>query len=165
MDEGGVSHRILEFSSLASPNLKMAKKIKTTLKLVIPAGEATPAPPLGPTLGQNNVPIMDFVKQFNDKTAHLKGEKVQALITIYEGGSFIFELKKPPVSEMIKKVLKLQGGSGETPRKTVGELSVEQLRAIAEEKIVDLNANDVEAAMKIVAGSAKSMGVKIPNNY
>ncbi len=143
----------------------MAKVIKTTMKVVLPAGEASPAPPLGPALGQHGVPIMDFVKAFNDKTANQKGEKVQAVVTIYEDRSFSFELKKPPVSEMIKKALKLGSGSGDVPRIMVGELSEEQLNAIAEEKLEDLNANDVEAAMKIVAGTARSMGVRVPEGY
>ena len=139
----------------------MAKAIKTQIKVVLPAGEASPAPPLGPILGQHGVAIMDFVKQFNDKTVDEKGSKVQALVTIFEDRSFSFILKKPPVSEMIKKALGIQKGSGETPRTIAGELTKEQVRQIAEEKLEDLNAFDVEAAMKIVEGSAKSMGVNV----
>ncbi len=139
----------------------MAKKIKTVVKVNLPAGEATPAPPLGPALGQHGVAIMEFVKAYNEKTASMKGEIVPAVITIYEDRTFSFEIKKAPVSAMIKKELGLEKGSGTTPREMVGTLTSEQVRKIAEEKMVDLNTKDVEAAMKIVAGTARSMGVKI----
>ncbi len=141
--------------------LIMAKKIKTVVKVNLPAGEATPAPPLGPALGQHGVAIMEFVKAYNEKTASMKGEIVPAVITIYEDRTFSFEIKKAPVSAMIKRELGLEKGSGTTPREMVGTLTSEQVRKIAEEKMVDLNTKDVEAAMKIVAGTARSMGVKI----
>lgn len=140
-----------------------AKAIKTTVKVNLPAGAATPAPPLGPILGQHGVPIMDFVKAYNDATSDKKGEIVPALITIYEDRSFTFEIKSAPVSEMIKKALKLSKGSGVPNRDKVGKLSVAQLTEIAEAKMADLNANDIEGAKKIVAGTAKSMGVEVGN--
>lgn len=139
----------------------MAKAIKTTVKVVLPAGAATPAPPLGPILGQHGVAIMDFVKAYNDATADKKGEVLPAVITIYEDRSFTFEIKAAPVSDMIKKKLNLQKGSGVPNRDKVGKLSRAQLAEIAEAKMEDLNANDVEAAMKIVAGTARSMGVDV----
>lgn len=138
-----------------------AKKVKTIVKVNLPAGAATPAPPLGPILGQHGVAIMDFVKQYNDRTADKKGEIVPAVITIYEDRTFDFVTKLSPVSEMIKKALKIDKGSGATPRETVGILTDKQLTEIAEKKLEDLNAHDVEAAKKIVAGTARSMGVKV----
>ena len=141
----------------------VAKKVKTTIKVNLPAGEASPAPPLGPALGQHGVAIMDFVRAYNEKTADMKGQIVPAVITIYEDRSFNFEIKKAPVSEMIKKVLKLEKGSGETPRETVGKLSQADLEKIAKEKMDDLNTDDIESAKRIVAGTAKSMGVEIKN--
>lgn len=140
-----------------------AKKVKTTIKVNLPAGEASPAPPLGPALGQHGVAIMDFVRAYNEKTADMKGQIVPAVITIYEDRSFDFEIKKAPVSEMIKKVLKLEKGSGETPRETVGKLSQADLEKIAKEKMDDLNTDDIESAKRIVAGTAKSMGVEVKN--
>lgn len=139
----------------------MAKAIKTTIKVVLPAGAATPAPPLGPILGQHGVAIMDFVKAYNDATADKRGEVVPAVVTIYEDRSFTFELKSAPVADMIKKKINLQKGSGVPNRNKVGKLTQAQLREIAEDKMQDLNANDVEAAMKIVAGTARSMGVDV----
>jgi large subunit ribosomal protein L11 len=139
----------------------MAKKVKTVIKVNLPAGEATPAPPLGPALGQHGVAIMDFVKAYNEKTASMKGEIVPAVITIYEDRSFTFVTKKAPVSSMILKELGLEKGSGTTPRDIVGTLTKEQVAKIAKEKLDDLNTTDVEAASKIVAGTARSMGVKI----
>ncbi len=138
----------------------MAKKIKTVIKVNLKAGEATPAPPLGPALGQHGVAIMEFVKAYNEKTAEMKGNIVPAVITIYEDRSFDFEIKLAPVSEMIKKVLGIEKGSGKTPREVAGTLTQEQLTKIAEEKIRDLNTKDLEAAKRIVAGSARSMGIK-----
>jgi len=139
------------------------KKIKTTIKVNLPAGEASPAPPLGPALGQHGVAIMDFVRAYNEKTADMKGQIVPAVITIYEDRSFDFEIKKAPVSEMIKKVLKLEKGSGETPRETVGKLSQANLEKIAKEKMDDLNTDNIKSAKRIVAGTAKSMGVEVEN--
>ena len=138
-----------------------AKAIKTTVKVTLPAGEASPAPPLGPILGQHGVPIMDFVKEYNERTQDKKGNVVPAVITIYEDRSFDFVLKSAPVADMIKKAINLQKGSGEPNKKKVGKLSKSQLEEIAKDKIEDLNANDVEAAMKIVAGTARSMGVEV----
>jgi large subunit ribosomal protein L11 len=138
-----------------------AKAIKTTVKVNLPAGEATPAPPLGPILGQHGVAIMDFVKSYNAATADMKGNTVPAVITIYEDRSFDFVTKLAPVSDMIKKKLNIQKGSGTTPRETAGSLSQVQLIQIAEEKMKDLNTNDLKAAKKIVAGTARSMGVKV----
>ena len=139
----------------------MAKKIKTVVKVNLPAGEATPAPPLGPALGQHGVAIMEFVKQYNERTAEMKGNIVPAVITIYEDRSFEFATKLAPVSEMIKKELGLEKGSGATPREIAGELTDAQLTKIAQEKIKDLNTDNIEDAKKIVAGTAKSMGVTI----
>lgn len=138
-----------------------AKPIKTVVKVTIKAGEATPAPPLGPILGQHGLNIMDFVKQYNDRTADQRGEVVPAVITIYEDRTFDFELKLAPVTDMIKKKLRIDKGSGDVPRKIVGTLSQADLEAIAQDKMADLNAHDIEAAKKIVAGSARSMGVKV----
>lgn len=139
----------------------MAKKILTTIKVKLKAGEASPAPPLGPILGQHGVAIMDFVKQYNDKTKDKKGEVIPAVVTIYEDRSFSFELKKAPVADMIKKVLGIDKGSGVVPREMVGKLTKAQVEEIAKDKMDDLNTDDVEAAMKIVAGTARSMGVEV----
>jgi len=139
----------------------MAGKVKTVIKVNLKAAEATPAPPLGPALGQHGVAIMDFVKAYNDKTASMKGQVVPAVITIYEDRSFEFEIKKAPVSEMIKKELGLEKGSGATPKEMVGSLNDSQLEKIAKEKMDDLNCEDIEAAKKIIAGTARSMGIKV----
>ncbi len=141
----------------------MAKKVKTTLKLNIAAGEATAAPPVGPALGQHGLPIMDFVKQFNEQTADQKGNIVPAIITVYEDRTFSFILKKPAVADAIKKILNLEKGSGVPQKDKVGKLTKDQVKAIAENKMEDLNANDIEGAMKIVAGTARSMGVDVEN--
>jgi len=138
-----------------------AKKIKTVIKINLPAGEATPAAPLGPALGQHGVAIMDFVKAYNERTAQMKGQIVPAVITIYEDRTFDFEIKKAPVSEMIKRELNLEKGSGTPSRETVATLSKEALEKIAREKMDDLNTKDIEMAKKIVSGTAKSMGVKV----
>ncbi len=139
----------------------MAKKIKTIIKVNPIGGAANPAPPLGPALGQHGVNIMDFVNQYNKATEDKKGQVVPAVITIYEDRTFTFELKLPPVTEMIKKELKLKKGSGEPNKKKVGKLTQAQLRKIAEEKLNDLNTSDIDAAMRIIEGSARSMGVEI----
>lgn len=139
----------------------MAKKIKTLIKLNIPAGEATPAPPVGPALGQHGLPIMEFVKAFNDKTQDKKGNILPVVITVYEDRTFSFFTKEPPVAEMVKKILNLEKGSGTALKAPVGELTTAQVKQIAEAKLPDLNTKNVEAAMKIVEGTAKSMGVKI----
>jgi len=139
----------------------MAKKVKTIIKLNLPAGEATPAPPVGPVLGQHGVPIMDFIKEYNARTAKLKGQVIPAVITVYEDRTFTFVTKSPPVSEMIKKVLKIQKGSAKPNKEKLGKLTQSQIEAIAKEKLPDLNTNDLEAAKKIIIGTAKSMGVEI----
>jgi large subunit ribosomal protein L11 len=138
-----------------------AKKVLTTLKVNLKAGEASPAPPLGTALGPHGVNIMEFVKAYNDKTSEMRGQVVPAVITIYEDRSFSFEIKKAPVSDMIKKKLGLEKGSGATPRDIVGTLKQKDLEDIARDKMDDLNTEDTEAAKKIVAGTAKSMGVKV----
>ena len=139
----------------------MAKKIKTTLKIQLPAGKANPAPPVGTALGPHGINIMDFCNQFNDKPRDKGDSLIPVVMTIYEDRSFTFVLKTPPVSDMIIKALKLAKGSGSPLKDKVGKLSREQLRAIAEAKMTDLNANDMAAAEKIIAGTARSMGVEI----
>lgn len=139
----------------------MAKKVKTIIKLNIPAGAATAAPPVGPALGQHGLPIMDFVKAFNDKTQDQKGNVLPVIITAYEDRTFSFVTKKPPVSESIKKTLALEKGSGVPQRDKVGKLSKDQVKKIAEEKMEDLNAKNLDAAVRIVEGTARSMGVDI----
>lgn len=141
----------------------MAKKIKTIIKLNIAAGAATAAPPVGPALGQHGLPIMDFVKAFNEKTADQKGDVLPVIITAYEDRTFSFVTKKPPVAESIKKALGLDKGSGVPQREKVGKLTTDQVKKIAEEKMEDLNAKNIDAASKIVAGTAKSMGVDVEN--
>ncbi len=141
----------------------MAKKVKVVIKINLQAGAATPAPPVGTALGQHGVAIMDFVKQYNDATADMRGNTVPAVITIYEDRSFTFETKLAPVSDMIKKKLGIAKGSGKAPREVAGTLTQAQLTEIATDKLKDLNTTDVEAAKKIVAGTARSMGVKVDN--
>ena len=139
----------------------MAKKVKTVVKINLKAGEATPAPPVGTALGQHGVAIMEFVKAYNEKTSEMKGEIVPAVITIYEDRTFTFEIKKAPVSSMIKKELGLEKGSGTTPREIVGNLTKAQVESIAKDKLDDLNTKDLEAAKRIVAGTARSMGITV----
>jgi large subunit ribosomal protein L11 len=140
----------------------MAKKVKTIIKLNIPAGEATPAPPVGPALGQHGLPIMDFCKAYNEQTKDQKGNIIPVVITIYEDRTFSFVTKLPPVSEMIKKTLKIEKGSGKTGEEEVGVLSKAQVKEIAQKKLKDLNCDDdLEAATRIVEGTAKSMGVNV----
>lgn len=137
------------------------KKIKTIIKVFPIGGAATPAPPIGPALGQHGVNIMEFVTQYNKATQDKKGQKTPAEITIYEDRSFTFVIKLPPVSEMIKTELKLKSGSGVPNKTKVGKLSQAQLKKIATEKLPDLNTTSIESAMKSVAGTARSMGVEI----
>lgn len=137
------------------------KKIKTTLKLNLPAGEATPAPPVGPALGQHGLNIMDFVKQYNDKTKDQKGNIIPAAITVYEDRSFTFITKLPPVSAMIKKTLGLQLASKKPGSETAGELTSDQVKEIAQSKLVDLNTDSLDSAIKTVTGTARSMGIKV----
>lgn len=139
----------------------MAKKIKGNIKLQIPAGGATPAPPVGSALGQHGVNIMDFCKKFNAETAKRKGETVPVIITVYADKSFDFITKTPPVSELIKKKVGLAKGSGKTGTVSVGSIKWSDVEEIAKIKMVDLNAFDLEAAKKIVAGSARSMGLTV----
>jgi large subunit ribosomal protein L11 len=139
----------------------MAKKVKTVVKINLQAGAATPAPPVGTALGQHGVAIMDFVKAYNDRTADMRGNTVPAVITIYEDRTFDFEIKMAPVSDMIKKKIGLAKGSGVPNRDKVGVLTQAQVEEIAKEKMPDLNTDNIESAKKIVAGTARSMGVKV----
>lgn len=137
------------------------KKIKTYIKLNIPAGAATAAPPVGPALGQHGLPIMEFVKAFNEKTKDKQGNILPVVLTVYEDKTFSFITKEPPVAEMIKKALNLEKGSGNALKEPVGTLTQAQVTQIATAKMPDLNAHTVEAAAKIVEGTARSMGVKV----
>ncbi|HOP50208.1 MAG TPA: 50S ribosomal protein L11 [Ignavibacteriales bacterium] len=139
----------------------MAKKIVGFIKLQIPGGKANPSPPVGPALGQRGVNIMEFCKQFNARTQDKAGMIIPVVITVYSDKSFTFVTKTPPAAELIKKAIKLDKGSS-TPNKTkVGKITKEQIREIAELKMPDLNANDIEAAMSMIAGTARSMGVTV----
>ena len=138
----------------------MAKKVLTLIKLQIPGGQANPAPPVGPALGQHGVNIMEFCKAFNAQTAQENGRIIPVEITVYEDRSFTFITKTPPAAVLIKEALNLQKGSSEPNRDKVGRLRKEQVRQIAETKMPDLNARDVDQAMKIIAGTARSMGVE-----
>jgi large subunit ribosomal protein L11 len=137
------------------------KKVLALVKLQIKAGQATPAPPVGTALGQHGVNIMDFCRQYNEATQQYAGQVIPVELTIYEDRTFSFVTKQPPAAELLKQAAGLELGSGEPNRKKVGSVSQDQLRQIAERKMVDLNANDVEAAMKIVAGTARSMGIEV----
>ena len=139
----------------------MAKKIKTIIKLNIAAGEATAAPPVGPALGQHGLPIMDFVRSFNEKTQEQKGTILPAVITVYEDRTFSFIVKKPPVAELIKKALALEKGTGAAGKEIVGKLTRAQAQKIAEVKLPDLNTKNLDAAIRIVTGTAKSMGIAV----
>ncbi len=139
----------------------MAKKVKIVLKLQLAAGKATPAPPVGTALGPHGINIGQFVKDFNEKTAPMGDTVVPAEITIYEDRSFTFILKTPPASVLIRKAAGLEKGSSNPLKNKVGKISKAQLREIAEQKMVDINANDIEAAEKIIAGTARSMGVEV----
>ena len=139
----------------------MAKKVLTVIKLQIPGAQANPAPPVGPALGQHGVNIMEFCKAFNAQTADQNGRIIPVEITVFEDRSFTFITKTPPAAVLIKEALNLEKGSAEPNRDKVGRLSREQVRQIAETKMPDLNANDVAAAMRIVAGTARSMGVEV----
>ena len=139
----------------------MAKKVTGYIKLQIPAGKATPAPPVGPALGQHGVNIVQFTKEFNARTADQDGMLIPVVITVYADRSFSFITKTPPASVLIKKALNLQSGSGVPNKEKVGSISQEDLKKIAEYKQKDLNASSVEAAMRMVAGTARSMGVTV----
>lgn len=139
----------------------MAKKIKAVLKLNLSAGAATPAPPTGPALGQHGVNIMEFVKQYNDKTQELKGQTIPALVTIYEDRTFTFVLKTPPVSALIKQAINLKAGSKEPHKTKVGKLTQAQVEEIAKKKMGDMNTTNLQSAMNMVIGTARSMGVEV----
>ncbi|MGZ4425970.1 MAG: 50S ribosomal protein L11 [Gaiellaceae bacterium] len=139
----------------------MAKKVLTLIKLQIPGGQANPAPPVGPALGQHGVNIMEFCKQYNEATQAMGGQVIPVELTIYEDRSFSFVLKQPPMAELIKQAAGIEKGSAIPHRDKVAKLSASQVREIAQKKMPDLNANDVDAAMLIVAGTARSMGVEV----
>lgn len=138
-----------------------ARKVKTLLKLNLKAGEATAAPPVGPALGQHGLAIMEFVKAYNERTAKLKGQTIPAVITVYDDRTFTFITKLPPVSAMIKKTLALDKASGKAGRETAGKLTKTQVEQIAKDKLPDLNTDNVAQAMKVVAGTARSMGIEV----
>ena len=139
----------------------MAKKIKAIVKLALMAGTANPAPPVGTALGPHGIKIMDFCNEFNEKTKDMKGSLIPAVINIYEDRSFDFIIKKPPVSDMIKKKTGVSKGSATSGRENVGKLTQAQVTEIATDKMVDLNTKDLEAAKKMVTGTARSMGIEI----
>ena len=139
----------------------MAKKVIGQIKLQIPAGKATPAPPVGPALGQHGVNIMEFTKQYNAKTADQAGLIIPVVITVYQDRSFSFITKTPPAPVLIKRAVKIESGSGEPNKKKVAKISSAQLREIAELKMPDLNAASIEAAMSMIAGTARSMGITV----
>lgn len=138
----------------------MAKKIKTFIKLNVQGGAATAAPPVGPALGQHGLPIMDFVKTFNERTADQKGNLLPVVITVFEDRTFSFIIKKPPVAEMIKKILGIQKASIAPGKTIIAKLTREQAKKVAEDKMEDLNTKDIDAAIKIVQGTARSMGIE-----
>ncbi|HHY98689.1 MAG TPA: 50S ribosomal protein L11 [Firmicutes bacterium] len=139
----------------------MPKKVVAVVKIQIPAGKATPAPPVGPALAPHAINIMDFVRQFNEKTAAQAGTIIPVEVTVYDDRSFTFVLKTPPASFLIKQAVGIEKGSGKPNREKVGKLSKAKLKEIAELKMKDLNANDLDAAMSIVAGTARSMGIEV----
>jgi len=139
----------------------MAKKIMEVLKLQIPAGKANPSPPVGPALGQRGINIMEFCKAFNEKTKDMMGFTIPVEITVYNDRSFTFITKQPPATDLLKKAAGIQKGSSNPLKEKVGKITKTQLKEIAEKKLPDLNTDDIEAAMKIIAGSAKSMGITI----
>lgn len=139
----------------------MAKKVIAQIKLQCPAGQANPSPPVGPALGQHGLNIMEFCKAFNARTQDQQGLIIPALITVYADRTFTFELKTPPAAILLKRAAKIEKGSGEPNRNKVGSVTAAQVKEIAEIKMPDLNALDIEAAMKIVAGTARSMGLEV----
>ena len=139
----------------------MAKKVLTTIKLQAVGGQASPAPPVGPALGQHGINIMEFCKAFNAQTQDSAGTVIPAVITVYEDRSFTFVTKTPPAAVLIKQAANVEKGSGEPHREKVGTISQDQIRAIAEKKLPDLNAHDIDQAAKIIAGTARSMGVEV----
>lgn len=137
------------------------KKVKVIIKLQIPAGQATPAPPVGPVLAQHGLNIAEFCQKFNEATKNQEGFTIPVEITVYEDRTYGFELKSPPASELLKKAAGIEKGSGEPNRTKVAKISKSQLKEVAEKKMADLNANDIEQAMKIIEGTAKNMGIEI----
>ena len=139
----------------------MAKKIRIVLTLQLPAGKATPAPPVGTALGPHGINIVEFTKSYNEKTQDKRGQIIPAQITIFEDRSFTFILKTPPAADLLRKAAGIEKGSGQARRETVGRVSKDQVREIAQIKMADLNANDLEAAAKVVEGTARSMGIEV----
>lgn len=139
----------------------MAKKVKIIVKIAIPAGAANPAPPVGTALGPQGIKIMDFCNEFNEKTKDMKGSLIPAIVTIYEDRTFTFTLKKPPVSDMIKKITGVSKGTGTTGREKVGKITMAQIEKVASDKLVDLNTKDLEAAKRMVIGTCHSMGIEV----
>ncbi|GAP61694.1 MAG: 50S ribosomal protein L11 [Ardenticatenia bacterium] len=139
----------------------MAKKVKAIIKLQLPAGKANPAPPVGPALGQHGVNIMAFCKEYNARTQAQMGQIIPVEITVYTDGSFTFITKTPPAADLLRKAAGVEKGSGEPNRNKVGKVTREQVRQIAETKMKDLNANDIEAAMRMIEGTARSMGIEV----
>jgi large subunit ribosomal protein L11 len=139
----------------------VAKKVTGMIKLQLPAGKATPAPPVGPALGSHGINIMAFVKEYNEKTAPMAGSTIPVEITVYSDRSFTFVLKTPPASDLLRKAARIDKGSGTPNRGSVGSITRAQLRALAEQKMSDLNATTVEAAENTISGTARSMGIKI----
>ncbi len=139
----------------------MARKVRAIVKLQIPAGKATPAPPIGPALGQHGINIMGFVKEYNERTASMAGSIVPVEITVYEDRSFTFITKTPPATDLLKKAAAIEKGSANARRDKVATLTRSKLREVAEVKMKDLNANDIDAAVKIVEGTARSMGIQV----
>ncbi len=139
----------------------MAKKVRALIKLQIQAGEATPAPPVGPALGQHGVNIMGFVKEYNSKTANQKGSIIPVQITVYEDRSFTFVTKTPPASDQLRKAAGIEKGSTEPLRQNVGRVTLKQVREIAQNKLADLNSDDVDSAVQMIRGTARSMGIEV----
>ncbi len=139
----------------------MAKKIKAIVKLQVPAGQATPAPPIGPSLAQHSLNIMDFCQKFNEATKSQTGWTLPVEITVYEDRTYDFIVKQPPASELLKKAAAIEKGSGEPQKTKVGKITKAELRKIAEQKMVDLNCDNIEAAERIIMGTAKQMGIEI----
>lgn len=139
----------------------MAKKVKTIIKLQIPAGQANPAPPIGPALGQHGVNIQDFCLKFNERTKDKTGNVIPAEITVYEDRTFDFVLKTPPAADLLKKAAKIEKGAANSLKDKAGKVTKAQIREIAEAKMQDLNANDIEGAARIIEGTARSMGIKV----
>jgi large subunit ribosomal protein L11 len=139
----------------------MAKKVKAIVKLAIPAGKATPAPPVGPALGQHGINIMAFCKDYNARTAHLAGSIIPAEITVFQDNSFNFVLKTPPATDLLKKAAGVDKGASDIAAEKVGTVTRDQVRDIAEQKMKDLNAYDIEAAMRMIEGTARSMGILV----